>query len=108
MYRHSRFLELQDFFRTFVPRIIVDASIRERLQAIVLRQDAVLRDRLLELQKRRLIREDVDLEAVGLMVCAQSFHASFMARVSTNLDDAYLTYMISEFARYMARGLAPL
>ena len=108
LYRHSRFSELRDFFCTFVPRIIIDASIRDRLQAIVIRQDAVLRDRLSKLQKRHLIRTDADLEAVGLMVCAQSFHTSFMARVSTNLDDAYLTHMISEFARYMARGLAPL
>lgn len=108
LYRHLRFFELRDFFCTFVPRIIIDPSIRDSLQAIVIRQDAMLRDRLSELQKRHLIRADVDLEAVGLMVCAQSFHTSFMARVSTNLDDAYLTHMISEFARYMARGLAPL
>lgn len=107
MYRHTRYLESLEFFRTFVPRILVDASIRDRLQEIVLQLNCVLRARLAELQQRGLIRTDADLEAAGLMMSAQSFFVSFMARVSTNLGDAYLMHQLSEFARYMARGLAP-
>ena len=106
MYRHARLLETLEFFRTFVPRLIVDASIRDKLQETMLHQHYMLRERLAALKKRRLIRADVDLEAAGLMMSAQSFFISFMVRVSTNLDDAYLRHQISEFAKYMARGLA--
>jgi hypothetical protein len=73
----------------------------------VFRQTAVLRERLLERQKGALIRADVDLEAVSLMIGGQSFHISFLLRVNTNLRDELLMRMISEFARCMARGLAP-
>ena len=56
LYRHGRFLELQDFFRTFVPLSIVDAAIREQLEPILLRAAPLLRERLAGLQKRHLIR----------------------------------------------------
>ena len=42
------------------------------------------------------------------MMAAASFYISFMARVSTNLDDAFLKHQLLEFSKYMARGLAPL
>ena len=106
-HRHRRYLELQDFFRAFLPLSMRDASIRGTLETIVLRETAALRDRLLELQKHGLIRADVDLEAASLMIGGQSFHISFLLRVNTNLRDDLLTRMISEFARCMARGLAP-
>jgi AcrR family transcriptional regulator len=107
LHRNRRYLELQDFFRAFVPLSMRDASIRDSLEAIVFRQTAVLRERLLERQKGALIRADVDLEAVSLMIGGQSFHISFLLRVNTNLRDELLMRMISEFARCMARGLAP-
>ncbi len=107
LYRHGRFQESQEFFRTFVPRILVDASIRDKLQEILLQKRTVLRCRLSTLQQRDLIRPDADLEAACLMMSAQSFFISFMARVSTSLDDAFLKHQLSEFAKCMARGLAP-
>ncbi len=107
LHRHRRFLELEEFFRTFVPRMILDASIRDLLEPLLLQESAVLRDRLLELQKRHLIRQDADIEATGLIVSGQSFFISFMLRVTTNRNDAHLKHMLSEFAAYMARGLAP-
>jgi AcrR family transcriptional regulator len=107
LYRHARHLESLEFFRTFVPRILVDASIRDRLQEIVLQRRTVLLERLTELQRRHLIATDVDLEAAGLMVTAQSFYVSFMARAGSNLDDAFLKHQLLEFSKYMARGLAP-
>jgi AcrR family transcriptional regulator len=106
LHRHRRFLELQEFFRTFVPRIILDASIRDRLEPLLLQEAAVLRDRLSDLQKRHLIAKDADVEAVSLIVSGQSFFISFMLRVSTNRDDAQLRRLLSEFAAYMARALA--
>ena len=55
VHRHRRYLELQDFFRAFLPLSMRDASIRGTLETIVLRETAALRDRLLELQKHGLI-----------------------------------------------------
>ncbi len=107
LHRHKRYLELQDFFRAFLPLSMRDASIRDSLQVIVLRETAALRERLLEHRKRGLIRADVDSEAASLMIGGQSFHISFLLRVNTNLRDELLTHMIAEFARCMARGLAP-
>ena len=91
-----------------MPLSILDASIRDRLEPILLREAAVLRERLSELQKRRLIRSDADLQAASLMVSGQAFYLSFMLRVCTNLDDTHLRQIISQFAQYMARGLGPL
>ena len=54
-YRHGRFLELQDFFRTFVPLSIVDASTREQLEPILLRAGPILRDRLARFRERHLV-----------------------------------------------------
>ncbi len=108
LYRHERHLETLEFFRTFVPRAMIDADIRNRLHEILLERRCMLLDRLIALQERGLIRADADLDAAGLMVSAQSFYISFMARVSTNLDEAFLRHQLTEFAKYMARGLAPL
>ncbi len=107
LYRHTRFVELQGFFCTFVPLSILDASIRARLEPVLQLAAAVLRDRLSGLQKRHLIRPDADLENVSLMVIGQSFFISFMLRVSTNIDDTHLKRMILEFAAIIACGLAP-
>jgi AcrR family transcriptional regulator len=107
LHRHRLYLELQDFFRAFLPLSMRDASIRGSLEAIVLRETAMLRERLLEHQRRGRIRADADLEAVSLMIGGQSFHISFLLRVNTNLYDDLLTRLILEFARCMARGLAP-
>jgi TetR/AcrR family transcriptional regulator, regulator of cefoperazone and chloramphenicol sensitivity len=107
LYRHARLLESLEFFRTFVPRAMVDLSIRDRLEEILVRRRYILHDRMAELQRRHLMRADADLDAACFMMAAQSFYVSFMARVSTNLDDARLKYQLMEFAKYMARGLAP-
>ncbi len=107
LYRHMRFLVLREFFRTFVPLSILDASIRERIEPLLLRAAAMLRDRLSGLQKRHFIRPDANLENASLMVIGQSFFISFMLRYSTNIDDTHLTHLISEFAANMAHGLAP-
>lgn len=108
LYRHARLLESQGFLRTLVPRIFLDAAMRDKLEPILARQDTMLHERLLVLQKRQLIRKDADIEAAALTISGQSFNISFMLRVTTNFDDAYLGHVISEFARCMARGLAPL
>ena len=108
LYRHARLLESQSFFRTLVPRVMLDATLRDRLEPLLAREATVLHERLSGHQKRRLIRQDADLEAAALMISGQSFLISFIFRVTTNLDDAYLAHIISEFARNMARGLAPL
>jgi AcrR family transcriptional regulator len=107
LHRHKRFLELQEFFRTFIPLSMRDASIRESMEPIVFRATTALRDRLSELQKRHLIRAAADLDAASLIVSGQSLHISFLLRVNTNLPDAHLRHLISEFAGVMARGLAP-
>jgi AcrR family transcriptional regulator len=105
-YRHGRFLELQDFFRTFVPLSIVDAAIREQLEPFLLRASTLLRDRLARLQERHLVRADADLATASLMVCGQSFFISFLLRFTTSIDDGRLKRMISDFAAYVAHGLA--
>jgi AcrR family transcriptional regulator len=106
-YRHGRFLELQDFFRTFVPLSIVDAAIREQLEPVLLRAATLLRDRLARLQERHLVRADADLTTASLMVCGQSFFISFLLRFTTSIDDGRLKRMMSDFAAYVAHGLAP-
>lgn len=106
-HRHKRFLELQEFFRTFIPLSMRDASIRDSMEPIVLNATAVLRGRLSELQKRHLIRADADLDAASLIVSGQSLHISFLLRVNTNLPDTQLRHLIAEFAGLMAHGLAP-
>ena len=78
----------------------------ESMEPTVFRVTAILRDRLSELQKRHLIRADADLDAASLIVSGQSLHISFLLRVNTNLQDAQLRHLISEFAGLMARGLA--
>jgi AcrR family transcriptional regulator len=108
LHRHGRFLELQEFFRTFVPLSMRDPSIRESMEPIVLNATAVLRGRLSELQRRHLVRADADLDAASLIISGQSFHISFLLRVNTNLPDTQLQHLISEFAALMVRGLAPL
>ena len=107
LYRHGRFLELQDFFRTFVPLSIVDAAIREQLEPVLLRAGAILRERLAGLQKRHLIRPEADLAAASLMVVGQSFFISFLLRFTTSIDDDRLKRMMSDFASYITNGLAP-
>ncbi len=107
LYRHRRFLELQDFFRTFVPLSIVDASIREQLEPILLRAGPILSDRLAKLQERHLVRADADLTAASLIICGQSFFISFLLRFTTSIDDDRLRRMMSDFASYIAHGLAP-
>jgi AcrR family transcriptional regulator len=107
LFRHARFLELQEFFRTFVPLSIVDTSIRERIEPILLRSAEVLRDRLAGFQQRHLIRADANLTDASIMICGQSFFISFMLRVTTFIDDDHLERMMLDFAAHMARGLAP-
>jgi len=107
LYRHARLLAMQGFFRTFVPLSFLDASIKERLEPVLLLAAGVLFDRLTALQKRHLIRADADLESASLMANGVSFFVSFMLRVSTTIDETHLTRMISEFAADMAHGLAP-
>jgi AcrR family transcriptional regulator len=107
LHRHRRYLELQDFFRAFLPLSVRDASIRGSMQAIMLRETAILRERLVERQQAGAIRADADLEAASMMIGGQSVHISFLLRVSTNLRDDLLRRMIGEFAACMARGLAP-
>ncbi len=106
-YRHGRYLEMQDFFRIFVPLSLVDASIREKLEPILLRAAPILRDRLVRLQKRHLVRADADLITASLMVVGQSFFISFLLRFTTSIEDDRFKRMMSDFASYMANGLAP-
>ena len=65
LHRHARFLETLEFFRTFVPRAMVDQSIRDQLEDIIVKRRYVLRDRLSELQQRHLIAADVDLDSAA-------------------------------------------
>ena len=108
LHKHARLLELQSFLRTLVPRVILDATMRDKLEPILDRQAAVLHERLLDLQRRLLIRQDADLEAATTIISGQSLQISFMFRVSSNSSDAHLRHLLTEFAGYMARGLAPL
>ena len=107
LYRHGRYLKSQDFFRTFIPLSIVDAAIREQLEPVLLRAAPILRERLAGLQKRHLIRADADLAAASLMVVGQSFFISFLLRFTTSIEDDRLRRMMSDFASYVANGLAP-
>lgn len=107
LYKHARFSELKEFFRTFLPLSIVDDSIRERFEPILLRSAAVLRDRLARFQERNLIRADANVTDASLMICGQSFFISFMLRVTTLIDDDRLRRMMSDFVLHMVRGLAP-
>jgi AcrR family transcriptional regulator len=108
LHRHARLLESQSLLRTLVPRVILDAAMRDKLEPILAREATVLHERLSGLQQRRLIRQDADLESATLMISGQSFQISFILRVSSNIGDAHLRHVLSEFASYMARGLAPL
>ena len=81
---------------------------RDKLEPILAREATVLHERLSGLQQRRLIRQDADLESATLMISGQSFQISFILRVSSNIGDAHLRHVLSEFASYMARALAPL
>jgi len=105
-YRDSKLLELQDFFRAFLPMSLRDGSIRDKLRPILLRETAVLRDRLEALQTRGHIRPDADLEAVSMIVGGLSFHISFMLRVNLDLSAQHLDRIVAEFVRDMASGLA--
>ena len=108
LYRDHRFLELQDFFRAYLPLSMRDASVRDSLRPILLRETAVLRERLAALQERGLVRADADLDAASMIVGGLSFHVSFLLRVNLDLPPDRLKRIIAEFVRYVARGLAPV
>ncbi|MFD2184627.1 TetR/AcrR family transcriptional regulator [Rhodoplanes azumiensis] len=108
LYRHQKLLVLQDFFRAYLPLSLRDDAIRDSLRPILLRESAVLRDRLVALQGRGLIRADADLEAVSMIIGGLSFHASFLLRVNLDLPDDRLDHIISEFVRCMTLALAPM
>lgn len=105
-HRNGRLLELQDFFRAFLPMSLHDGSIRDRLRPILLRESSVLRDCLAALQERGSIRRDADVEAASMIVGGLSFHISFLMRVNLDLSDEYFERIVSEFGRDMAAGLA--
>ncbi|WP_237152239.1 TetR/AcrR family transcriptional regulator [Oryzibacter oryziterrae] len=107
LHRHRRLLELQDFMKVFMPFSMRDGDIRGQLETIVFKGAERVLERLTDLQARGLIRADANLEAVGLAIGGQSMHISFHLRVGTTLDDRYLRTLIDEFARTLARGLAP-
>ena len=105
-HRDRRLLELQDFFRAFLPMSLHDESIRDRLRPILMRESSVLRDRLAALQERGAIRRDADVEAASMIVGGLSFHVSFLMRVNLDLSDGDFERIVTEFGRDMAAGLA--
>ena len=104
-YRDRKLLELHDFFRAFLPMSLRDGSIRETLRPILLRETALLRDRLAGLQKRGLIEPGADLDAAGTIIGGLSFHVSFLMRANLDTPDDQRERIIAEFTRCMVAGL---
>jgi AcrR family transcriptional regulator len=107
-HRHAKLLELQDYLRAYFPMSLRDASIRETIRPVLLREGTVLRERLAALQRRGLVRADADPETLGMIIGGISFHVSFLLRVNLDLPEDRLERIIEEFVENMARGLAPL
>ena len=82
LFRHARFLELQEFLRVFIPRTIIDSSIRDQVQQSILKRGSrILTARLFALQQQGLVRKDIDLDRISITVIGHSLFVSFLLRV---------------------------
>lgn len=106
--KHAHFRETHKLVLVLVPRLLIDAEIREKIDMVLLeRATTILTERLLALQRRGSIRDDIDVVAMGDSIAFQSFGASFIAPAVRGTREDYITAQLQGFARVMARGLAP-
>ncbi|MBF0442985.1 MAG: hypothetical protein HQK54_13845, partial [Oligoflexales bacterium] len=106
---HRQFEEKRDFLKVVLERMIIDTTLKEKVDASIARRVLQnLQDRLLKMRERGLVRTDVDLEKVSLSILSYSFSISGTIKLVANFDESYLISTINEFSRYISRGLSPL
>ncbi len=106
-FKQRHYVDMNQFFRVLFTRSILDPKVAKELQRKTCKGlPPLLLERLDGLQKKGLIRQDVNIERMCFVINNSCFSIGFLGPIVMGLSKDGVNQTLKEFAACLSRGLA--